>query len=806
MSALWLRWSWRDLRRRWLLVATIALVIALGTGTYAALLSTSEWRRQSNDASFTLLHTHDLRVRLTPGTSVAEGTLADLVARLPHHEAVRGVRERLIVPTQVAVAPAVLASGELVGTATGPGEGVDEVSRSAGRALTGADDGTKAVVLETSFAMSNQLPAQGELTLSGGLRAQYVGLGQSPEYFLVSGGQGTLPFLSQKSYSVVFATLHTVQQLTGSAGRVNDAVLTVHDPALCAVLQQELRQALSQLRPQVSAEVTTTGDIDAYRVLYDDIAGDEQLWRIVALLVLAGAAFAALNLTTRVVEAQRREVGIGMALGVPSPALAVRPLLFGAQVALIGAALGIAVGWVLGLWLRGVFTDLIPLPIWLTPFQPGTFAQAAVLGFALPFAAVGWPVWRAVRLQPVEAIRVGHLAARHGSGARLLRRLPLPGRSYHQVPLRNLFRTPRRSLLTALGIAAAITTLVTTVGFLDTFTATLDASEGELLRTADDRVTVSLRGFPPDDGPEVAAVRSLPQVRAVSAGLLIPALASSGSTSVELITETLPADAPWTPSITAGVATGGIVLARKAAADLGVKLGDTIVLTHPQASAQGQRSTSTPLTVVGLHPNPMRALAYLDPGTAQIFGLPGRTNLLTIVPAAGTGTDDLRRVLLARPYVSAAEAGRTTVAGMRASLDEFFGILRVAAAVTLLLALLIAFNTASIGTDERAREHATMFAFGLPVRTVLGMTVVETALLGVVGTALGIVGGYGVLTWMTATTIPDVMPEIAVTATLSAGTVLAALLLGGVCVAAAPLLTVGRFRHTDIPATLRVVE
>ena len=31
----------------------------------------------------------------------------------------------------------------------------------------------------------------------------------------------------------------------------------------------------------------------------------------------------------------------------------------------------------------------------------------------------------------------------------------------------------------------------------------------------------------------------------------------------------------------------------------------------------------------------------------------------------------------------------------------------------LLLALLIAFNTASINADERAREEATMFAFGL---------------------------------------------------------------------------------------------
>ena len=64
---LWLRWSWRDLRARWAQVCALAAVIALGTGSYAALLSTSAWRTQSNDASFALLHTHDLRVALAAG-------------------------------------------------------------------------------------------------------------------------------------------------------------------------------------------------------------------------------------------------------------------------------------------------------------------------------------------------------------------------------------------------------------------------------------------------------------------------------------------------------------------------------------------------------------------------------------------------------------------------------------------------------------------------------------------------------------------------------------------------------------------
>ena len=79
-ARLWLRWSWRDLRRRWTAVVAIAAVIALGTGTYAGLLSTSAWRTQSNDESFAMLDVHDLRVELPSGTtfSVRLGQMARL--------------------------------------------------------------------------------------------------------------------------------------------------------------------------------------------------------------------------------------------------------------------------------------------------------------------------------------------------------------------------------------------------------------------------------------------------------------------------------------------------------------------------------------------------------------------------------------------------------------------------------------------------------------------------------------------------------------------------------------------------------
>ena len=75
-AGFWVRWSFRDLRQRWGLVITLALVVALATGVGAGLGSMEQWRTRSNDASFSLLHMHDLRLSLTAESTVEQGALA----------------------------------------------------------------------------------------------------------------------------------------------------------------------------------------------------------------------------------------------------------------------------------------------------------------------------------------------------------------------------------------------------------------------------------------------------------------------------------------------------------------------------------------------------------------------------------------------------------------------------------------------------------------------------------------------------------------------------------------------------------
>jgi putative ABC transport system permease protein len=809
-----LRWAARDLRRRWPQVVAIALVIAIGTGAYAALGSTATWRRESNDASFAQLHMYDLRVKAADGVDAATGEMRAVLDGLPDPSMAQVADERLVVPTQVdASTPddVILVPGRLVGMDLSGGgphlNGLDVVD-GRGRTLGPADAGEPVVVLERNFADFYDLAPDRTIRVAGNREVHSVGIAMSPEYFFVMTEEGG--FFAQANFAAVFTSLETAQDLAGRPGRVNDLLIRLEpgtDPA-AAARAVEATFAASDTRLGVT--VMRAQDENAYQVLYDDIEGDQRFWDIIAGLILAGATFGAFNLASRMVEAQRREIGIGMAMGWSRARLAVRPLLVGAQIALLGAVFGVLIGLLLIAVLRPVYASMLPLPVWHTRFQPGMFLRGAAIGFALPLVATAWPVWRAVRVMPVDAIATAHRSARSGL-APLLRRLRWPVSAFRRMPLGNVLRTPRRTVLTSLGIGAAITTLVATFGLLDSFFATMDRNSAEVLGTHPDRIAVSLDGFALDGGPELASLAAAGSVGAVEPVLRMGAtLATPGHEDVQVLLEAIDLRSDlWAPTFERGALPpdrSGIVLARKAADDLGVGIGDTVTLEHPVREGAGFTVVRTPIVVSGIHPSPFRFGAYVDRSQLEDFGLSGMANAAYVLPSAGHRPDDVEQELFSLDGVSSVQPVAVSTRIVEDSLKDFTAIFQVLQLFILFLALLIAYNATSINADERARERATLFAFGLPVRRVVTLEIVEGVLIGLLGTAVGIGVGMAVVRWIVTTTMESTMPDMALDVVVSGNTAITAMVLGVLAVAIAPLLTIRRLRRMDIPGTLRVVE
>lgn len=803
----WLRWTGRDLRRRWVQVAITALVIAIGTGAYAGLLSLNSWQSLSLDASYLELNAHDLRLTLPESGFIEQGKLAGVLEEPGLVPLVAAAEERLVVPAQIDASRVadgvVLVPGRIVAMPD-PGEGrqIDDIYLTGG---SGLDEGA---VLEGHFAAHYGLPPEGTVELPGGVQVDYTGTGFTPEFFVVTTGRGD--FMAEANFAVLFMRLDDARELLGLPGQVNDMVVKLQPGVDRREASAMVQQAVDRALPRSGVTVASIEEDDAYMMMYEDAQADRTTFSVMALLILVAAAFAAFNLISRMVEAQRREIGVGMALGASPALIGLRPLLVGAEIAALGVLFGLGTGFWIAAMLRSVFMSMVPLPVWLTPLQAGYFLTGAATGFIIPFAAAVWPVWRAVRVDPVDAIRTGHLASRGGGLAPLLKRLHLPGNSLRQMPWRNLLRAPRRTAFTVLGIGAALVVMVAVLGVIDSLNAIVDRGTAEVEHSAPDRLEVILGGFEPLDSRVVAAVESAGETGMAEPVVRLTARAGGARGELDLQLVLLDFSSRiWHPTIMdeqPPAPLPPLVLSAMAADDIGASPGDVVTVRHPYLAGDGTVAVrDSPMQLAGVHPGPIRFLAYGDIAGARGLGLGGVTNGLQVTPAAGTLPGELKHALFNLPGVAVVEEPGAALRLTGELLEEFSSIMMVFALFALMLVLLIALNVASINADERVRENATMAAYGIRIRTMLGMSVVELALIGFMGTILGLALGFAALKGLLAIN-QSAMPELQMITRISPKTILLTIVMGIGVSALAPVFGIARLRRMNIPSTLRVME
>ena len=402
------------------------------------------------------------------------------------------------------------------------------------------------------------------------------------------------------------------------------------------------------------------------------------------------------------------------------------------------------------------------------------------------------------------------------------------------MPFRNLMRAPRRTLLTLLALTAVLAILFGIAGIRDSFLSTLEQGDEELSRGAPDRLTVRLDSYYAVESPEVDNIVNGGALGVAEPGLTIAAAAlpqgaiagSDGAMDVQSAVETLHSFADdavelsvqfidfqsdfWTPSVVEGQLSSdepGVVLARKAASDLGVGVGDEIGLIHPIRTGPGAfAAKASTLPVVAIHPHPLRFYAYMDVRHAGLAGLEGAVNTITGTPAGQSDLFDVKRALFGDPGVTAVQGLSEAFEATAELFEQVSAVFLIIQLFVLGLVLLIAFNAANISSDERGRDHATMFAYGVSVRKVLGSLATEGLVLGILAAVLGVVFGYALLLWMVLVLVPQSYPDMGVLLSINVPVMAGFLAAGAAVVALAPALTVRKLRRMDIPGTLRVLE
>lgn len=345
------------------------------------------------------------------------------------------------------------------------------------------------------------------------------------------------------------------------------------------------------------------------------------------------------------------------------------------------------------------------------------------------------------------------------------------------LAVRGALRNRLRSGLTIFGVVVAIAGLIVLVGLTrglaNAWQGSLVERGGDLVVFDRDAVDV-LSGAVPNAVAEGAA--RIPGVRAVSAELVKLVTADDSS---HVVLTGLSADSyTWAEmQIEAGRRpatgeTGAVVLGSALAEHLRKRPGDTITLAFK------------PFRVVGI----ARFAEMLNARTAyaplaEMQKLLDRANTVTFVhikladPGDAAAAVRVRGALRALDSSVAVEVVTAMVANNRV-IGIFRAVSWSSAAIAIAMGMLVILNTMLMAVTERTAEIGVLHAVGWPRRRIVGLFVVEGAVLSAVAAPLGLAAGYVAAEAVTA--LPQVAGflEPRIDARMLVEAALAAVLLG----------------------------
>ncbi len=455
------------------------------------------------------------------------------------------------------------------------------------------------------------------------------------------------------------------------------------------------------------------------------------------------AALVALTTLTRMVEEERGLIGTMKALGYSRGAIAWKYILYAGSATIAGCLFGLLIGmWLFPTVIWGAYGILYILPPLLTPFNPLYASIAAVAAVACTMLATAGACWGTLREAPARLMMPK--APKAGKRIFLERITFLWSRlSFtHKVTARNLIRYKKRFFMTVIGIAGCTALLVTGFGLRDSIGEITEKQFGELyqynvsigLKEADALSDEDLLAFLSDKTLVADYLPVAQESGEVAAGEL--------SVDINLY---VPQDTARLPDFlrlrnrksgeTVALTDETALLTEKAADKLGLAVGDTVTVTD----ADGREAA---VPIGGIVENYVQGYLYMTPALyEQCFGETPDYTMLAAQLAEGASHDALSEPLLKTGLVSAVsftEDIQKSFSDVVGSIDYIVMVLIICAG---LLAFVVLYNLTNINITERQKEIATIKVLGFYDGEVAAYIYRETAILSLIGTAVGLVLG-----------------------------------------------------------------
>jgi putative ABC transport system permease protein len=716
----------RELRRHWVQVFSIALVMACGTMTITGLRSTLASVQRARDEYYASHRFGDVFAQ-------ARRVPVSIVPRLAAIPGVAAVETRIVQDVKLVVPglsePAI---GHMVSIPEVRGPSLNQLHLRSGR--WNAARQANEVLVSDRFAELNGLKPGDTLSavINGRLqRLDIVGLAMAPDFVIEYAGSGMIP--DNRRYGVLWTSPAGLETAFDMNGAFNDVVVRLAPGARQPAVIKAIDAILA---PWGTPGAYGRADHPAARVLNDEFRQLRVNATVFPVFFLVVAAFLLNVVMSRLIAAQRDEIAALKAFGFTNREVGLHYLTFAFASVLIGAMLGIPLGMWMGAGFTSLYTDYFRFPS--MPALLDWPAAAIAVGISGGFAVLGalGAVRRVMRLAPAEALRPDAparfrplLAERLGF-ARFL--APTT-----RMVLRNLERRPLRTASSVIGVSLAVALLVTGQYPYDAFDR-LFAIEFGVAQRYD-----LLAGFTHRVDPRaIAELRRIPGVIAVEPVRSLAVRLRSGTKSrTTMITGLEPGSRLHRIVDPDGgireIPADGIVLNEFMARILDLEPGDVVSL---ELIEQGVVRT---VVVTGVVDALMDAGAYMSGAAVRALARTEDVSAAYLAVARGE-EPNVMATLKGRPGIAAVASRAVFMRNLEEQIRESMTfVLAMIIASASIIALGVVYNSARIALSERARELASLRVLGFSTPEVSRMLLGEQVAILVAAIPLGIIIGAG---------------------------------------------------------------
>ncbi|WP_417807212.1 ABC transporter permease [Thioclava sp.] len=755
----------RDLWRMKGQAAAIGAVIAVGVLMLVMMQGLVSTLSETRDAYYARYRLADV---FAPAKRAPDRVLADL-ANIPGVASVQGrVNAGALIDLPGVALPL---PAQAVSLPDYGAPALNNVYLTEGRQLD-SGHGDEILLLE-GFAKARNLHPGDTITatMNGARRSlRIVGLAQSPEFLFAAPPGEMMP--DDSRFAVIWMSNSALAAAFDLTGSFNEALMSVSRDAL---MPQVLARADALLAPYGGLGAYARADQTSNRYITEEIGGLRASAVGVPPIFLGVAAFLLYIVVSRMVQAEREQIGLMMAFGYSSREVGLYYLKFTLLIAVGGALLGCLGGVMAGRGMAAYYQHYFKFPFIVFRVDPGSF----ILGFLISVASAsvgGALVLRRVfALTPAVAMRApapADYSRAAGFGRRLKASLDQPTR----MVIRNMTRAPGRALGGVIGIAAGMALSVAMLTVLAAFNTAIKQSYSVI-----DRSDASVSFDNPVSDSMLYNLQSIDGVLAVEPFRSVPVVLRNGRESYRGAIEGLIAQ----PQLYRAMAkdgrairlrSDGIILGTALAEKLGVKPGDSI-----KAEVRDGRRPVLNLPVAGVADTLLGSPSYLEIGAlGRALGEPRQMSgaYLKIDTAKSAA---IYVTLKKMPAVAGVSLKKDARAAFQKVMDQGAGAMRyIMVLITGVITFGIVYNSARIAFAERARDLASLRVLGLTRGETAFILLGELAVVTLIAIPVGAGLGYYLSFAMSAGFSSDLYRVPAMFSPPSYGTAALAILIASV--------------------------